>query len=296
MRARHKLKLHGALLSACFMAVAALAAFAFASTSAADPAAEPAKAPCPLFAAAAPEKPLRRTATVKEVRDNQNLLLDNGQTIRLIGALPVNIYKNAASPTAKGLNRLALEAIAFLRGKLQGRTISYVQTGRKRDRYDRLLAHVFSDKGQWIQGLLLQKGYARAYSFEDNRACFSAMATRERQARDKRLGLWRFRAMQPVSADRVKLLARRRYSYQLVEGRVKKAAALRKWTFLNFSDNWKRDFTIAIKRKYRKKMQAEGFDAQQLQGKRLRVRGWIENWNGPLIKITHKQQIELLKE
>jgi micrococcal nuclease len=32
-----------------------------------------------------------------------------------------------------------------------------------------------------------------------------------------------------------------------------------------------------------------------LNGKTIRVRGWVRNYNGPLIEITHPQQIEVLK-
>jgi hypothetical protein len=31
-----------------------------------------------------------------------------------------------------------------------------------------------------------------------------------------------------------------------------------------------------------------------LAGRLLRVRGWLREWNGPMIEATHPEQIELL--
>ena len=33
-----------------------------------------------------------------------------------------------------------------------------------------------------------------------------------------------------------------------------------------------------------------------LQGKRIRVRGWLKSFNGPMINATHPEQIEVLGE
>jgi hypothetical protein len=36
------------------------------------------------------------------------------------------------------------------------------------------------------------------------------------------------------------------------------------------------------------------FDFASLKGQRIRVRGWLKNFNGPSIKVTHPEQIEVL--
>jgi micrococcal nuclease len=41
---------------------------------------------------------------------------------------------------------------------------------------------------------------------------------------------------------------------------------------------------------------AGGIDLKGLAGKRLRVRGWVEWRNGPMIAATHREQIELLPD
>jgi micrococcal nuclease len=40
----------------------------------------------------------------------------------------------------------------------------------------------------------------------------------------------------------------------------------------------------------------EGIDVAAYQGRRIRVRGWVESWNGPMIEITHPEQIEEVME
>lgn len=240
--------------------------------------------------------PLVRTAPVQAVEDDGTLQLAGGERVRLIGVMPVRIFDKATSPGALGLNRIGGEAIDLLRQKLLGRNVVLRHEGRPRDRYDRVLAQVFDEAGAWLQGALLEAGLARAYSYEDNRACIEAMLKLEQAARAERRGLWRFRAFRPLDAANPEEIARQTYRFALVEGQVLQTGGGGKWTFVNFSTDWKRDFTIAIERKWAKALAGEGFDLAALAGKRVRVRGYIERWNGPLIKVTHKEQIELIDD
>jgi len=41
---------------------------------------------------------------------------------------------------------------------------------------------------------------------------------------------------------------------------------------------------------------AAGIDVKGLAGKRVRVRGWIEWRSGPMIAVTHPEQLELLPD
>jgi len=66
------------------------------------------------------------------------------------------------------------------------------------------------------------------------------------------------------------------------------------WTFLNFDTDWGKDFTVAIRAGDRRSFQASNMALEELEGKEVRVRGWIERWNGPVIKATHPEQIEIL--
>jgi hypothetical protein len=38
----------------------------------------------------------------------------------------------------------------------------------------------------------------------------------------------------------------------------------------------------------------EGIDLLATAGQRVRVRGWIRSYNGPVIDVTHPEQIQLI--
>lgn len=85
-------------------------------------------------------------------------------------------------------------------------------------------------------------------------------------------------------------------SYQLVEGVVAAVGGAGGRVYLNFDKDWRRDFTIVVERKDSVALKAAGLDVKTLAGKHLRVRGWVEWRNGPMIAVTHAEQIELLPD
>jgi hypothetical protein len=147
----------------------------------------------------------------------------------------------------------------------------------------------------WVQGQLVARGLARAYSLPGSQACVRALQRRETAARNGGRGIWRHSWYKVTGADETALLMRRRYIYQLVEGKVLSVGKTRGWTFLNFDADYKTDFTVAIKARDRKQFAESDITLDALAGKRVLVRGWIESWNGPAIKATHPEQIEILK-
>ena len=64
--------------------------------------------------------------------------------------------------------------------------------------------------------------------------------------------------------------------------------------YLNFAKDWHSDFTVLVERKDSEALKSPGIDVKTLAGKRLRVRGWVEWRNGPMIHVTLLEQIELL--
>jgi micrococcal nuclease len=104
------------------------------------------------------------------------------------------------------------------------------------------------------------------------------------------------RAYHVVDATRPEALRPRVQTFQIVEGKVAVVGRTSGWTFLNFGDDWKQDFTAAIAAKHAKAFAESDVALDGLEGRRIRVRGWIERWNGPAIKVTHPEQIEVLGE
>jgi hypothetical protein len=133
------------------------------------------------------------------------------------------------------------------------------------------------------------------YSFADNRACTPELLAAESEARAKRLGVWGSSAYRIFQAVDLERLGRLIHTYQLVEGRVVAVGEGRIRIYLNFAQDWRRDFTL-VDRKDLSAFAAAGIDLRSLGGKRVRVRGTLAWRNGPMIEASHPEQIELLPE
>ncbi|MEE8445232.1 MAG: thermonuclease family protein [Alphaproteobacteria bacterium] len=227
-------------------------------------------------------------ARVVEIVDGDTLVLENHQRVRLVGIqapkLPLGRANFPEWPLAK-------ESKAALAELTRGRPVRLSFGGRRVDRYGRLLAHLHDDSGRWIQGELLRRGMARVYSFADNRALVAEMLVIEREARRARRGIW---GHDYYRVRRVGETYDLLNSFQLVEGRVRNAAVVRGRGYLNFGRDWRTDFTISVGPKARRIFRAAGRDLRRLAGRRVRVRGWLKRRNGPMIVVTHPEQIEVL--
>ncbi len=231
---------------------------------------------------------------VAQVLDGETFVMADHRQVRLINA---GLVKLSLVPNQNHDRALADAAKAALTKLVGGKTVVLRYGGRPKDRYGRILAQVYlgPSAGQWVQGAMVSQGFARVYSFHDNQACIEGLLAREKQARQARIGLWHVAAYHIKSAQKIKQLNGVPNSFQLVEGRVRKVAKFAKRIFLNFGEDWKRDFTITIPRVAVRLFTKAKIDLNALAGQKIRVRGWIELRNGPSIEVTHPDQIEMLK-
>jgi hypothetical protein len=65
--------------------------------------------------------------------------------------------------------------------------------------------------------------------------------------------------------------------------------------YVNFGRRWTRDFTLTVPRRLQAAFREAGRDPQMLEGRRVRVRGWLERRTGPIIEASAPEQIELLE-
>ena len=147
----------------------------------------------------------------------------------------------------------------------------------------------------WLQVAMLAAGYARAYGIPDNFGCTDALLAAEAPARQTGRGIWSNPAYRIRPAWRTRELMRLRGTYQLVEGRVKKAQRARGGRiYLNFGDDWRSDFSAMVDKRVSRAHPAWAASLLDLEGKRIRVRGWIIRRNGPMIDIEHPSQLNFL--
>ncbi len=234
---------------------------------------------------AAQAETLRR---ISEIADGGVVLSEpvmGAASARLAGVqLPL-----AGNPGAKAWP-LADAASKALESLVRGKTVRLDPTAEGPDRHGRLAAHVFLEDGTWIQGEMLRLGLARVRTRPDENRRARDMLAIEDGARKGRIGIWGH----PFYAVRGPLgLERFVGTFQVVEGTVVDAALVKGRAYLNFGADWRDDFTVSIAPRNLKRFAEAGLDPLAAKGRLVRVRGWLESRNGPMIAATHPEQLEL---
>lgn len=223
--------------------------------------------------------------TVATVSSGHSFTLVSGLVVRLAGIVAPNRRDPFGAQTREGLRAL-----------LQGAEVRLSYGGDPRDRYGRALAQVHTlgpngDEDIWVQDALVRMGLARVYTWPDEQIDADALYAAEGLARVQAQGLWADPAY-AVRGPEPNALAQHVDSLQLVEGIVTSTADIRGRAYLNFGADYRSDFTIAVAKKHRKRFKV--VDPVSLEGARVRVRGWIELTNGPMIWASHPARIEIL--
>jgi endonuclease YncB( thermonuclease family) len=229
------------------------------------------------------------TVRVTSIVDGDTVGLADGREVRLVG---LQAPKLALGRTNFDDWPLASEAKSRLAGMVLDRTVRLAFGGTSQDRYGRVLAHIFSEDGSWIQARMIAAGMARVYSFPDNRSCVETLLAYEGDARFDQRGIWADDYYAPQMASDTEMLLRHQNSFQLVEGRVRDVANVRGRIFLNFGQDWRSDFTVTIAPRDARRFEG---DFAKYANAMIRVRGWLKSYNGPEIVVTHPEQIEFLE-
>jgi micrococcal nuclease len=232
------------------------------------------------------------SSLVAEIRGGDTLILEDGRSVRLFGAL----LPRRGAGQDPGLQ--AREAVEKQIAELtMGQVVQLQLDTVRRDRYGRVMAQIFVTRGEeriWLQEKLIAAGLARVISSRDNRRCIPELLAAEKHARDNRQGYWATGLFSVKPAASEEVLAGLAQSFEIVEGRIENVAEVRGRIYLNFGKNWRRDFTATLSGDALKLFPGEAEALNKLKGQLVRVRGWLENVNGPSIIITHPEQLEQL--
>jgi micrococcal nuclease len=230
--------------------------------------------------------------TVTRIIDGETVALDDGRELRLVGALAPRAIDVGAEA---GTWPPEIAAAAELKALLLGKSVELALGGESIDRYGRLQAHAFVREGserRWVQGHMLAQGHARAYGQAGNRACMRALLAAER-AEAKR-GLWADAAYGIRQATPSRL-GRHHSTFQVIEGRIVRVAQVRGTIYLNFGRNWRRAFSVSLRRGDHDLLGDAARDPSALEGTQVRVRGWIEQRRAPTIDVSAAGVIEVLE-
>lgn len=225
---------------------------------------------------------------VTDVIDGVTLEVDGKKKVRLAG-----VWVPWDSPNEPGDN--VKKAVTLLKKFAMGRMVRLYQTKKegegRSNRLGQLLAQVERDDGLWLQGALLYSGLGTVMTAPSNPEQAKRMYSVETEARKLKAGLWDDARWAVLDPDRAKDFVN---EYRIVEGKVFSTAMKNNTFFINFSRDWKTDFTVAVSSEKRFAFAKQHVNLMGLNGKTIRVRGWVRNYNGPLIEISHPEQIEVL--
>lgn len=245
---------------------------------------------------------------VASISDRGVLKLTDGQRVRLVNMVfPERPHRrksksNAKTRYIKAAPAFPLKSIKVLRqwldSRLRGKKVvlAFGRNDQHFDRYGRLLAHVFYQHNKrwlWVQQGLVAAGLARVRPWPHSFNCTVRLVGVEHR---------QYFAMESITktgfcrgkAHLLGHLYANKHHFCVVRGKVLKVGRSRKNLYLNFDQDWRKDFTVIIPANKLKIFKKHGSNFTKFSGKRIEVRGWLDIWNGPYIRAEQPEQIKLL--
>jgi endonuclease YncB( thermonuclease family) len=228
--------------------------------------------------------------TARRIIDGRTFVLDDGREVRL-AAIEVPALREQSGGAPGGV--AAKDALTAL---LADGDVILRRADVPADRYGRPLAYaaiVRAGVEHLAQDDLVASGFARVAARVGSHDCAAGLLRRERAARAAKLGLWANSYYDLLAADNPADVLAQRGRFALVEGTVLSVRESGATIYVNFGRRWTEDFTVTILKRNGRKFAAAGLEPKRLAGRRVRVRGWIEERGGPWIEATYPEQIEL---
>jgi len=229
----------------------------------------------------APTKSYRYKQAVKRVYDGDTIILENGERIRFLGINTPEIESRYRDGQTGG--QIAKK---WLEDKIKDQSVFLEYDSEKRDKYDRLLAHVFTIEGEHLNLSLLQNGLATLSIIPPNLRYSAMLQQAEQDAQQQDLGLWAMADYQAYSIDKL-ADNKKRSGWQRLLATPTKITESRKYVRLKLNDK----VSIRIPRD-----NIDLFsDLNEYLNKTLEIRGWISRSKGQYsILIRHPSAIIIL--
>lgn len=225
---------------------------------------------------------------VRQVVDGDTVRLTDGRSIRLIGINTPELGRKGRSDEPYAVQ--AKRRLQALVDASDGR-VGLLYGAQRKDRYGRTLAHLYDRQGRNLEAQLLSEGLGFMVAVAPNSALVACQAQAERQARNKRLGVWR--------DEQVKTAGQLRSGgFALLGGQVTAVQSNRGGLWIDLDGG--RVLRVAPE------LLGE-FDVralQKLKGRRVEARGWVidrqsrgglksgqARW---MLPLTHSAMLELL--
>jgi micrococcal nuclease len=225
-----------------------------------------------------------RSVVFAKALDGSTFATPDGSEIRLSGVLAPGQGGEALSASQADSARATLAAL------LRSGPLALAGEEGPRDRYGRVRAQVFAG-GDSVQAALLRAGAVRAAPDRMSALCAKDYIAAEDEARVQRGGHWRDGLFFLRSAEQ---LNNRTGTFQTIDGTVTTATLVKGRAYINFGADYRTDFTVTVSPQDMKLFRQARFDVRKLAGERVRVRGWLEQYNGPEMEIADPASIQRL--
>jgi endonuclease YncB( thermonuclease family) len=230
---------------------------------------------------------------VASVTDGRTFILADGRTVRLamieVPVLPPPGSALQHQTPAGDRSRTALGEL------VEGQNLLIAQFGT--DRFGRVLARAYLPDGRGPKAVetgLLAAGLAFVSPYAGNHNCVADMIAAERAARGAKLGLWADADFTTRNADDPDAVRSARGRFAIVEGKVVSVRESGATIYVNFGRRWDEDFTVTISKRNERLFAGSGLMPKSLAGRRVRIRGVVEERGGPWIEAILPGQIEIV--
>lgn len=214
------------------------------------------------------------------VADGRSVRLADGRDIKLAG---IELPQPAGGTAATALENLVL-----------GQDVALTAASDVADRYGRIAAFAFINGSETpIQYNLLAQGYARVSAHVRDNACSLALLREEQKAREARIGLWGDPGYAVRAAEDGQAIRSLRGRFSVTEGRVVSVRDSGGTIYVNFGRRWSEALTVTILKRHEPSFVAAGIEPRKLEGRTVRIRGYVDVRSGPVIEATRPQQIEV---
>jgi endonuclease YncB( thermonuclease family) len=217
---------------------------------------------------------------VAYVYDGDTIKLENGDKIRLLGIDTPEVASHYRKATPGGN-----AAKKWLTKQLDGADVYLEYDQQHRDKYKRLLAHIFLENGDHINVALVKNGLAIVNLFPPNLRYKDELLAAQQIAQQQQLGMWAMKRYQLTSADKVRKVS----GWKRYQGTVQSIK------------NNRKTVRLVLSKKLSVKIAKENLylfpDIESYIGQTVEVRGWLSGKKSPFsILVRHPSALMMLNQ
>lgn len=226
---------------------------------------------------------LDETVTVDYVYDGDTVKLTDGRKIRLIG---INTPEMGRRETPS--EPYANDARSALQKILKGRRVSLRYDKDRKDRYGRLLAHLYVNEDDNVEVQLLERGLGTVLTVPPNLWNASCYVAAERRAQAAKNNIW---SVPPIESASLAKRSADFSGYKVVAGRILRSERERDTLSLHL------DGGLTVYISSRDLPYFDGTWPKRVEGVMLQVKGWLRYQGGEWrVQARHPTAFQFINE